>query len=188
MQRACSPPSQRKTNAVINMGKRDKGILSSPALPKSPSPYLPSFHWITFCHVVSSSSSSVKSLVLFQWKGRDKKKRGEEEMREAICRYSRRASRDGDHWPLAMWSHSHGTADTITHDLLAHYPSNPLWTWTSGSASDKSHKIRAIKVVISFTWYGQFSLISSDWSLSHKGLKPLAQQFPCAAAHIWWNS
>lgn len=38
-----------------------------------------------------------------------------------------------------------------------------------------------MKVVSRFTWYGRFTLISSDWSMSHKGLKPLAQQFPYAA-------
>lgn len=145
-ERLRNTPSQRKTNTVINVGKRDKGgKLASGVL----SPYfLPCYLRFKLLYQVSC----VVSLKGWWW---------DRERRDMLI-HSERKQR----WrPLTSGRVKTFPPESIT-VICLHI--NPLRTWTIGSASDMSYKITATKVVSTFKLYGQFNLISYDWWTSHR--------------------
>lgn len=174
LRRVCGPPSQRRTNALINMGRKRHGG---------------SCHLLFCLLLISLLSTGLFSAILCPLKPLSGGLKGWEG--------ERGEDKSGDTSIQLWWRMlTSGRAKQFPREIRYHYSpiclhiSHPTPRGHELVAQDRtwgsrSHKTAVIKVVSSFTWYGQFSLISSDWSRSHKGFKPYAQQFSCAVTPLY---
>lgn len=139
LQWACGFPSQRRTNALINMGKRDMGenlvISCFASLLHSLSLFFPRDYFLPF-YVIFERQQASRLYSFYEgerMRGRASRRRWEGRYVDPV--WKKTVMEVTDLWPCQVVPM--GEEIPLLAYLYSHSPPNPLWTWTSGSASDR---------------------------------------------------